>query len=138
MPTVQRGAKARSSAGCGEPTGSSGLAADSLNDSMLDGLPGSADRVGDGAGVRAPVADDADAVDAQQGGASYGFVVGPPLDAPQGGGEQGGGNFEERVRVDLLLHEVDQQFRRALPHLQDDVPHEPVADNDVHAAQKDV
>src|SRR5947207_728906 len=128
MPTAQRGAKARSSAGCGEPAGSSRLAADSLNDSMLDGLPGSADRVGDGAGVRAPVADDADALDAQEGSSPYFFVVGPPLDAPQGGGEQGSGNLQQRVRAQLLLHQVDQQFRRALARLQDDVPYEPVAD----------
>src|SRR5438445_11618570 len=59
------------------------LPGNSFNDSMLTRLSRRADGVRDGAGVGAPMADDAHAIDAQELGASDLLIIGPLLDRLQ-------------------------------------------------------
>src|SRR5262249_52331486 len=101
-------------------------------------LDGAADGVLHGAGVRAAVADEAAAVDPEEGRGAVLAVVGAGADGVEGGlGEEVAG-LGARVPPQLLAEHAAEELGERLGALQQHVADEAVADDDVRLAVEDV
>src|SRR5690349_19087880 len=87
----------RSGVGRSRPASARDLSADLIDNPMLHRFSGGADRVRDRPPVRSAVADDADAVDPEQRGATVLRIVGSTPDAAQRRREQPRRELEERA-----------------------------------------
>src|SRR5581483_5915540 len=112
--------------------------ADSVHEPALGSLGGDPDGIADGPRVRAPVSDDADAVDAQEWRATVFRIVELRPDAtehrletePQKGGDG--------VGSDLRANDAEHARSDAFGELDEDVPHEAIRHDDVRPARGDV
>src|SRR5437773_9532317 len=115
---------------------------DLFPDVLVDPLFDEADQESDRAPVRAhpaaPVADEADAVHAQQGRRAVLLPVDPLLDPAQGGPQEQCPGARQPVATQLLAHHVREQAGDALGGLEHDVAGEAVGDDHVATALEHV
>ena len=101
---------------------------------------GDPESVLDGTHARGPVADDAGAPDSQEGATAEFLVFKPALEHVQAGGDPMAGP-DGKLRQypgELLAKRREQELDGALAGLEQDVAHEPIADDDPYVALVDV
>src|SRR3990172_3743939 len=111
---------------------------DTLEHPVLDALPRHAHAVLDSLGRGSPVTDDHHPVDTQERGPAVLGVIDPPPETLQQSAQQEQPRPPEQVPAHLALSECDQHRRRPPPHLERDIPGEPVADYHIGLPVEDI
>src|SRR5690242_10233835 len=143
-PAARRG-RARSTPASGPAGGTSGLrrqlretGLDALVEAAVHGADGGADAVLHGTAVAGPVADDGDALDAQQRKAAVFPVVQLLEEALERGLHEPAAELRAQVGQERALQPLAHHLRHALGALEDDVAYEAVAGDDIEAAVPDI
>src|ERR1700730_1555731 len=97
-----------------------------------------ANRVFHGVGVRTAVANHADASDTQQRRAAVLRVINRLSQRLEGAFRKHRAHLREDGSVQRLFQQTENLKRQAFANLQRDIPHESVADNDVHLSRKKI
>src|SRR6202140_596757 len=111
---------------------------DRRNHLAVDGVARHADRIVDGAGIRAAVRDHRHPVDAQKDSPAELAPIGAPADGTQLGADQQPTEGRDRVALHRVSHALEDELCSTLGGLDQDVAAEAVRDDDIGLAFEDV